>query len=720
MNDHETPGDPDEALDEWDRIHDEEGPAAAAAYLQSLPERFRAAVEAEIARVAAVEQALRGNGDGTPAVDGDESVATGKPGRYEIIDLHAQGGMGIVYRARDVELGRVIAYKVMKRRYHHDADAKGRFHQEAEATSKLQHPGIVPVLGLVEDGSGLPAYAMEFVEGSTLAEAITEFHETGAADDIGARTRRRNALLRHFIAACRVVAYAHDRGYVHGDLKPENILIDRYGATRVVDWGVSRFVSPDGELNAEADRVSRRIATRGFHGPSAFQPGVPATFASDVSALGATLLTLVTGGPPSDDLGEPRPPAAAFPPALDAVCRRAMHQTPAQRYPSPSALADDVQRFIDDEPNSAYRDRLTTRLRRWIGRHKTISVAGLLTVLFACLAATTGTLAKSSLDRAARRERDRVRFEDGRRPFDVVLTLASIEYLAKDRKLAVETYDDLLAQIKPRLVSEFATTADTAQLARCYFARGFAEMPGQQSGPSDAKATGNSTLERILSAQQTRGFLTAFTDSLNRPGAVRAEAWFDKAVRAFDSVASSDTLTPTDRDAHWNSLLARALMRMQSARHTEALMDWDRLLAMGGTRISDYHKASRGVARMAAEQEQANPAWSRPPKAWDPKTMTLAQYLAQCDGVSDAAVYNAACVFSLASLEEHAAAAERNRRAQQAVGYLARIAGHGYFKGDKQRRELLSDSDLDPLRALAEFQAIVPKSAEKSVSPQAR
>lgn len=125
----------------------------------------------------------------------------------------------------------------MRPRYRHDPEAKQRFSQEAQVTSRLQHPGIVPVLGFVQDESGLPAYAMEFVAGPTLADAIRQFHDPTSEGGAGMPKRALTELLRRFIAACQVVAYAHDRKIVHGDLKPQNILIDQYGGTRVLDWG---------------------------------------------------------------------------------------------------------------------------------------------------------------------------------------------------------------------------------------------------------------------------------------------------------------------------------------------------------------------------------------------------------------------------------------------------------------------------------------------------
>ena len=169
----------------------------------------------------------------------------------------------------------------------------------------------------------------------------------------------------------------HARNYVHGDLKPQNILIDHDGV-RVVNWGISRFVSHQG------DAISRRIVSRGFHGPTALKNGEPATFASDVWALGATLHTLLTGTPPATDAGQGGIAGTNVSPVLTAVCRKAMAAEPGNRYATPSALAEDVRRFIDDEPVSVYRDGVPTRFRRWRRRHPSIAagsaVAGLLIV----------------------------------------------------------------------------------------------------------------------------------------------------------------------------------------------------------------------------------------------------------------------------------------------------------------------------------------------------
>jgi tetratricopeptide (TPR) repeat protein len=383
-----------------------------------------------------------------------------------------------------------------------------------------------------------------------------------------------------------------------------------------------------------------------------------------------------------------------------------MHPDPDWRYRDPSALADDVQRFLDDEPVSVYRDPRTTRLRRWIGRHQKFSVAAILSFVFASAAVSIGIVAKLSFETAALREQDRIRFVAGRAPFENLLTLGVVQYLAKDRAQAAETYDNLIREAEKRVTSAFATETDIALLGRCYFCRGFVEMPGQLPAGQEASSE-MSLIEKIVSTQQKRGLLTAVLDTLDQSHARNAEAWLDKAVSTFDSIEQPGKLIAREKTARLYSMIDRAAMRMQVGRYTEALMDFDRALILGESSLAAHYRWCRDVTRMAAEQEQSNLAWSRPPKAQDPKTMRLAEYLAQHEGVSDAAVYNAACVFSLASLDDHVTATERERRASKAVAYLTRITDHGYFKGPKQGHELRNDHDLDALRSRSDFQGVL-------------
>src|SRR5438067_453317 len=133
--------------------------------------------------------------------------------RYRAVRLHATGGLGEVHVAEDAELGRAVALKRIRPDRQFDPGSVRRFLREAEITARLEHPGIVPVHGLVRDDNGQPAYAMRLVEGQTLKEAIDAYHR--APERLAFRR-----LLGHFVAACSAVAYAHSRGVIHRDLKP--------------------------------------------------------------------------------------------------------------------------------------------------------------------------------------------------------------------------------------------------------------------------------------------------------------------------------------------------------------------------------------------------------------------------------------------------------------------------------------------------------------------
>jgi hypothetical protein len=143
------------------------------------------------------------------------------PTRYQVRRFHARGGLGEVHVAHDQELDRGVALKRLRVERAGDADSRRRFVLEAEITGKLEHPGVVPVYGLVQDASGAACYAMRFVEGQTLKEGIEQFHAgEGRGRDPGARRLALRQLLGRFVAVCNTVAYAHSRGIVHRDSSP--------------------------------------------------------------------------------------------------------------------------------------------------------------------------------------------------------------------------------------------------------------------------------------------------------------------------------------------------------------------------------------------------------------------------------------------------------------------------------------------------------------------
>ena len=148
--------------------------------------------------------------------------------RFRVVRPHARGGLGAVFVALDAELNREVALKQILDQHADDPTSRQRFLLEAEITGGLEHPGIVPVYGLGFGRDGRPYYAMRFVRGDTLKEAIERFHDDGASEtDPGLRSLELRRLLRRFVDVCNAIEYAHSRGVLHRDIKPANIILGR-------------------------------------------------------------------------------------------------------------------------------------------------------------------------------------------------------------------------------------------------------------------------------------------------------------------------------------------------------------------------------------------------------------------------------------------------------------------------------------------------------------
>ncbi len=363
-------------------------------------------------------------------------------GRYRILRPHGEGGLGKIFVAEDTELHREVALKEIRPQRADDPGSRARFLLEAEVTGRLEHPGVVPVYGLGVHADGRPYYAMRFIRGETLKAASERFHAAdGRGREAGERNLEFRGLLRRFIDVCNAVAYAHSRGVLHRDLKPANIMLGKFGETLVVDWGLAKAgVEPrsDGAPAPEAttDPLLRPASGSGDQATEAGAAlGTPAYMspeqaagrldelgpASDVYGLGATLYVLLTGrnpfpgSDPQDVLARVRrgqyPPARQIkpdtPPALEAICRKAMAPRPADRYPRALALAADVEHWLADEPVAAYPDPWTARLRRWRRRHRTalVGLSVLLASAVVALAAGTALVWREQQRTLAEKER---------------------------------------------------------------------------------------------------------------------------------------------------------------------------------------------------------------------------------------------------------------------------------------------------------------------------
>jgi serine/threonine-protein kinase len=361
------------------------------------------------------------------------AVTPGVSLRYEVLRPHARGGLGEVFVALDPHLGREVALKEIHAGHADHPGHRARFVREAEVTGRLEHPGIVPVYALGHYPDGRPFYAMRFVGGQTLKDAIHDFHRSGGAG-LSERNLAFRQLLGRFVAVCNAVAYAHSRGVLHRDLKPSNVLLGEFGETLVVDWGLARVLEQahadsmsagPGEDDATPEGLTRAgtvLGTPGYMSPeqaaSRLEELGPA---SDVYGLGATLYTLLTGRPAftGSDTGAllqrvlrgdfPRPGQVqhAVPRALEAVCLKAMALHPDDRYASPRALAEDIEHWLADEPVGAYSEPFVARARRWMRRHRALVTAAAAALLVGAVSLGAATLLLSGVNEDLRRANQR-------------------------------------------------------------------------------------------------------------------------------------------------------------------------------------------------------------------------------------------------------------------------------------------------------------------------
>lgn len=351
-------------------------------------------------------------------------TSMGPNARYRVLRPHAKGGLGAVYVALDGELNREVALKQVLERHADDPDGRARFLLEAEITGNLEHPGIVPVYGLGSDDKGRPYYVMRFIQGDSLKDTIQRFHETVC--DPSQRSLELRQLLRRFLDVCNAIEYAHSRGVLHRDIKPANIVLGRHGETLVVDWGLAKVAGRADPTSGEhtlrplsASGSAETLPGAALGTPSYMSPeqarGATDSLGprSDVYSLGATLYGLLTGRAPfeGDDIGAilhavragtflpPRKVAPGVEPALEAICLKAMALDPKDRYDGPRALADDIERWMADEPVTARRDPFGERARRWARRNR----AGVTAAVAATLVAVVGLGAIAFVREAANR-----------------------------------------------------------------------------------------------------------------------------------------------------------------------------------------------------------------------------------------------------------------------------------------------------------------------------
>jgi tetratricopeptide (TPR) repeat protein/tRNA A-37 threonylcarbamoyl transferase component Bud32 len=350
------------------------------------------------------------------------------PVRFRVLRPHAKGGLGEVFVARDEELHREVALKEIQNRHADDPASRARFVVEAEITGGLEHPGVVPVYGLGHYADGRPFYAMRFIRGNSLEQAIAQFHQADGPDrDPRERNLASRALLGRFVDVCQAIAYAHSRGVLHRDLKPGNVMLGRYGETLVVDWGLAKPLgqaasdtpegplTPASEVGSAPTEMGAAVGTPAYMSPEQALGRLDVLGpASDVYSLGATLYHLLSGRPPfadqdagtvllqvqAGDYPHLRQLKPQVPAALEAVCAKAMRLRPEDRYATPAALAQEVERWLADEAVAAYWEPWPARLGRWARRHRGLAAGTAAAVAVALASLAVGLLVVAGKNRA--------------------------------------------------------------------------------------------------------------------------------------------------------------------------------------------------------------------------------------------------------------------------------------------------------------------------------
>jgi TolB-like protein/Tfp pilus assembly protein PilF len=355
----------------------------------------------------------------------------GELGDYELLEEVGRGGQGVVFRARQKSLNRMVALKVIGLGQWATPAHLKRFRLEAEAAASLDHPCIVPIYE-VGERDGQCYFSMKFVEGGQLDQVVK---------DTPISIRQAVELIAK---VARTVSYAHEHGILHRDIKPGNILLDGKSEPHLTDFGLARLV----ESESTVTRTLEVLGTPSYMAPEqAAGNNTKLTSATDVYGLGAVLYQLLTGHPPFAGgttyetiklllETEPRPPRLWDPKVdrdLSTICLKCLDKDPRRRYSSALALAEDLERWLKHEPIQARHTGVVARGRKWLQRNPTASaMAGLSLALIAAI----GVIVWKS--------------ELFRRPATAGIAVLPFENLSNDREdasFADGVQDDLLTKL---------------------------------------------------------------------------------------------------------------------------------------------------------------------------------------------------------------------------------------------------------------------------------
>ena len=442
-----------------------------------------------------------------PGLEQSDGLPANPLGDFRIVRELGRGGMGIVYEAVQLSLGRRVALKVLPFAATLDAKHLQRFRNEAQAAAQLHHSNIVPVYA-VGCERGVHFYAMQLIEGQSLAALIQQFRESKEhalgpprtqvderSADVPAlsaetmapfsrtlstqRTRKPReffrAAARLMVQAAEALEHAHQFGIVHRDIKPANLLVDLHGRLWITDFGLAHF-----HTDAGLTQTGDLVGTLRYMSPEqASGQRLQLDHRTDIYSLGATLYELVTLRPifPGTShhelfqqirLEEPRAPRSiekTLPVELETIILKAVGKHPGDRYVTARAMAADLQRYLDDQPILAKRPSWWERTRKWARRHPSVVAAGVL-LLMVCVAGlllNSWLVSKEQAKTAAALKNEQQRGAEARRAVDLLVEVSEEElayhsHLQGVRKRLLETalnyYQDFIETHGPDASSQ--------------------------------------------------------------------------------------------------------------------------------------------------------------------------------------------------------------------------------------------------------------------------
>ena len=334
-------------------------------------------------------------------------------GDYELLEEIARGGMGVVYKARQVNLKRIVALKMILSGQLAGEEAVARFYAEAEAAAKLDHPNIVPIFEIGQH-NGQHYFSMAFVEGESLARKLVA----------GPLPPRDAAQLMKKVADA--ITYSHIEGVVHRDLKPANVLVDKDGEPRVTDFGLAKRISTQSISGNTQESAANLTTTGQILGTPSYMPPEQASGKTDdvgpladVYSLGALLYCLVTGRPPFQAASpidtllqvlerEPVPPRQLNPEVprdLETICLKCLEKDCGRRYQSAREFADELQRFLEGRPIAARPASKVERTWRWCRRNPVVAATSAFAVAGLLMSVALGIVFAIHQSRAAEHNR---------------------------------------------------------------------------------------------------------------------------------------------------------------------------------------------------------------------------------------------------------------------------------------------------------------------------